>query len=77
MVPGRDGADRDLLVVLDTNTWRSTQLLKDPRSAALLYALASVKGRIGMPEVIEREVFKHGVAMAARPEKRSKSTCAQ
>lgn len=63
MSPGREHKDRALLAVLDTNTWRSTQLLKDPRSAALLYALDSVGGKIGMPEVIEREVFKHGVAM--------------
>lgn len=50
-------------VVLDTNIWRSSQLLSDHVSAALLYALGNGAGRIGLPEVVEREVFKHGVTM--------------
>jgi predicted nucleic acid-binding protein len=54
---------REVCVVLDTNIWRSSQLLSDPVSAALLYALESVGARLGMPEVIEREVFKHGIEM--------------
>jgi PIN domain len=54
---------RGVRVVLDTNVWRSSQLLRDPVSAAFLYALERIGGQLGMPEVIEREVFKHGVAM--------------
>jgi hypothetical protein len=54
---------RGVRIVLDTNIWRSSQLLRDPVSAALLYALERIGGQLGMPEVIEREVFKHGVAM--------------
>lgn len=52
-----------MCAVLDTNIWRSSHLLSDPVSASFLFALENVGGKLGMPEVIEREVFKHGATM--------------
>lgn len=54
---------RPYIVVVDTNVWRSSQLLRDHVSASLLYTLEATHGYLGMPEVIEREILKHGVIM--------------
>ncbi len=56
-------ADRLICLIIDTNEWRASQLLRDPVSASLIFALSRAGGRIGLPEVIEREVLKHGVAL--------------
>jgi hypothetical protein len=50
-----------MCVVLDTNIWRSDLLLRTPRGAALLYALRQSGGRIGLPEIVEREVIKQTI----------------
>lgn len=47
-----------LCVVLDTNVWRSSLLLRTPIGAALLYAVRQSGGCIGLPEVIEEETVK-------------------
>lgn len=52
---------RPVCVVLDTNVWCSLKflLLNTQTSEALLYALQRRRGRIGLPEVIERELEKN------------------
>src|SRR3990172_2879095 len=46
-------------VVLDTNIWVSSRILRDPMGATLLYYINMMKGKIGMPEVIENEIIKN------------------
>ncbi len=43
-------------VVLDTNQWFSTLLLRTPTAAALLHHLTRAAGAIALPEVVEREL---------------------
>src|SRR5690242_5388115 len=50
--------DKKLCVVLDTNVWRSSLLLRTPIGAALLYVVRQSGGYIGLPEVIEEETVK-------------------
>jgi hypothetical protein len=45
-------------IVLDTNIWVSERLLQSSIGAALLYAVAGAKGKIGLPEVVEREISR-------------------
>src|SRR5260221_13405431 len=52
-----------ICVVIDTNIWRSELLLRTARGAALLCILRQSGGGLGMPEVIEREIVKHAVAV--------------
>lgn len=51
-------ADRKPCVVLDTNIWRETLLLRGGLGPALLHVIHRHQGRIGLPEVIEREIEK-------------------
>lgn len=47
-------------IVIDTNIWvYNTQLLTIPIGAALLYAARRIDAKIGLPEVIEREIIKN------------------
>lgn len=57
------GEARPLCFVLDTNQWANSQLMRDPVSASLLYALTTTGSKIGFPQVIEREVMKHGLRL--------------
>lgn len=50
-------------VVLDTNIWRSELLLRTPLGAALLFAVHQSKAQIGLPEVVEKEVFRQIVKL--------------
>jgi hypothetical protein len=50
-------------VVVDTNIWRNTLMLRSSLGIALIYAIRQHDGKIGLPEVIEREVEKHGVVV--------------
>jgi hypothetical protein len=43
-------------VILDANVWIKEQPLNSSIGAALLYRLAKIDGRIGLPEVTETEV---------------------
>lgn len=61
----QDDDKTHVCVVIDTNQWVSSQLLRDPVSASLLYAISTTGGCIGLPEVIEREVLIHGVRTGA------------
>lgn len=45
-------------VVLDTNIWRSQLLLKGPLGAALIFAVRSSGGCLGLPEIIYDEIMK-------------------
>src|SRR5262245_40313303 len=54
---GQDKAEgKPGCVVIDTNIWRSSLLLKTPIGQSLIYALQRQGGRIGLPEVIEAEL---------------------
>ena len=56
----------DYFVVLDTNIWvYKTMLLGSPIGASLLYTMTqrSVRGMIGLPEVVEKEVIKHALKL--------------
>src|SRR5438105_15945947 len=46
-------------IVLDTNIWRSQLLLKTNLGIALLHYVRQVGARIGLPEIVEREIRKH------------------
>lgn len=52
-------------VVIDTNIWRATKLLRTPVGAALLFVLDRTDTPLVFPEVVAREVAKHGVALGA------------
>jgi hypothetical protein len=54
---------RPLSVVIDTNIWRNTLMLRSSLGIALIYAIRQHDAKIGLPEVIEREVEKHGLAV--------------
>jgi len=45
-------------IVLDTNIWRAQLLLRNPLGAALVFAVRSSGGAIGLPEVISDEILK-------------------
>jgi hypothetical protein len=45
-------------IVLDANIWVSERLLQSSIGSALLYAVAGAKGKIGLPEVVEREISR-------------------
>jgi len=45
-------------VVLDTNVWRSELLLNTPTGAALLFILKRFNAKIGLPEIVEKEIAK-------------------
>ena len=45
-------------VVLDTNVWRSELLLNTPNGAALLFLVKRCNAKIGLPEIVEKEIGK-------------------
>lgn len=49
---------RTVCVVLDTNIWRETLLLRSGLGPALLHVIHRRDGRLGLPEVIESEIHK-------------------
>lgn len=54
-------SDLPISVVLDTNIWvYDTKLLRSTLGSALLYAVYGKQVTIGLPEVVELEVLKHG-----------------
>lgn len=53
----------DICVVLDANVWRSTRLLKNPESISLIFLLGKLGGKLGVPEIVEREALRHGAAL--------------
>lgn len=61
-----DSNQLPLGVVIDTNIWRSTLMLRSSLGIALVYAIRQRNAKIGLPEVIEREVEKHGVAVGLK-----------
>jgi len=46
-----------LIVVLDTNKWYSQKLLRSALGRALIYAVSDLGGKLGLPEVIKRELI--------------------
>jgi hypothetical protein len=48
-----------MIVVFDTNIWKSNLFLQSPAAAAARYYLKKTGARVGMPEVIRREVTVH------------------
>lgn len=52
-------ANKPVCVLLDTNTWRRNLLLRTSMGSAFLYTLNTAKHKLGLPEVIEEEVYKH------------------
>jgi hypothetical protein len=52
-------------VVLDTNIWIESRLLRSPLGAALLFWLHHSRARIGLPEVVELEISKNIVNRCA------------
>ena len=50
---------RPICVVLDTNLWKQATFLRTPLAVSLLFTMTEVQGKIGLPEVLEREVIKH------------------
>ena len=54
---------KPICVVLDTNVLVSKLLLKTSMGAALLHNLKRLKGHLGLPEVVERELSKNIVKL--------------
>lgn len=54
---------KPICVLVDTNRWRSSLLLRTPAAAALMFAVSQAHGALGLPEVVEREVVKHGIEL--------------
>lgn len=52
-------ANKPVCVLLDTNTWRRNLLLRTAMGSAFLYTLNTAKHKLGLPEVIEEEIYKH------------------
>ena len=48
-----------MIVVIDTNIWKSNLYLQSPASAALKLFLVKKAARVGLPEVIKLEVQQH------------------
>jgi hypothetical protein len=48
-----------MIVVLDTNIWKSSHYLKSGAAAAIRFYLHQKGGRVGLPEVIRLEVEHH------------------
>lgn len=46
-------------VIIDTNIWVANPLLNSPLGSALLFEIERLGGRLVLPEVVEREIFKH------------------
>jgi hypothetical protein len=69
MSPERDlqaDSTKPICVVIDTNTWRRTLLLRSASGVALLFFLGKSRSVLGMPEVLEREWVKHAVDLINR-----------
>lgn len=50
---------KPICVVIDTNVWIQMPLLKNSTGAALIYSLSKGKLKLGLPEIIEREILKN------------------
>ena len=50
---------RPICVVVDTNTWRSSFMLRSGLGTALLHIMVRTGGRLGLPYVVESEIPKH------------------
>lgn len=53
----QEPTEKPICVVLDTNVWVKELLLNSSLGAAFLYSLAKLRGRIGLPEITEKEVI--------------------
>jgi PIN domain len=48
-----------MIVVFDTNVWKSELYLQSPAAAAVRFFLREQKARVGLPEVVRLEVEEH------------------
>jgi len=48
-----------MIVVFDTNVWKSELYLQSPSAAAVRFFLREQKARVGLPEVVRLEVEEH------------------
>ena len=48
-----------MIVVFDTNVWKSEAYLQSPSAAAVRFFLRQQKARVGLPEVVRLEVQEH------------------
>lgn len=48
--------DRQICVVLDTNSWISNMLLRTPLGRSLVFAIIQLEAVIGLPDVVKREL---------------------
>jgi len=48
-----------MIVVFDTNVWKSQVYLQSPQAAAVRFYLQHIGAKVGLPEVIKREVTSH------------------
>jgi len=56
MVNNAVGKINPICVVVDTNIWRKTFLLRDSQGSALLYNINQCEGKLGIPEIIDLEI---------------------
>jgi len=48
-----------MIVVFDTNVWKSALYIQSPAAAAVRFFLREQKARVGLPEVVRLEVEQH------------------
>jgi hypothetical protein len=48
-----------MIVVFDTNIWKSELFLQSPAAAAVRFFLRERNARVGLPEVVRMEVQEH------------------
>jgi hypothetical protein len=51
--------EKSTCIILDSNIWVSSLLLRTSIGAALIYYVRQSKGYIILPEIVEQELFKH------------------
>ena len=51
-----------MIVVFDTNIWKSALYLRSPTAAAVRFFLRNTRARVGLPEVVRLEVERHCAA---------------
>ncbi len=65
--------ESEVCVILDTNVWLSSILLRSELGKALLHSIHRAKGSLGLPEVVEMELVARGSDMALRAAAKARS----
>jgi len=56
-------SNKPLCIIIDTNVWLNSSLLRVPIGSSLIYFALQNKAHIGLPEIIEMEIRKHATRL--------------